>query len=241
MNRGAAATALAALLAPACLAAPAAPLPPRRPPELTAPRIGPALSGAAEQPPTAEETEACLERLKALGATFQMVAAPQEHPACRVDMPVILKRLAIRYGGAVEPLEFPARPLVDCRLAEQLALWLAGAVAPILANGYSARVTAVTTGPGYVCRNRNNAATGKISAHALGLALDISGFRLADGRTLPAAVEREATADALTSLRVAACGWFTTVLGPGSDPEHADHLHVDIVKRNGGGRYRICE
>ena len=42
-------------------------------------------------------------------------------------------------------------------------------------------------------------------------------------------------------IRVAACGWFTTVLGPGSDAAHAEHLHVDILQHGSSDRYRICQ
>jgi len=40
-------------------------------------------------------------------------------------------------------------------------------------------------------------------------------------------------------LRKSACARFTTVLGPGSDGSHEDHIHVDLLERRGG--YRICE
>jgi hypothetical protein len=40
-------------------------------------------------------------------------------------------------------------------------------------------------------------------------------------------------------LRKSACAQFTTVLGPGSDGSHEDHIHVDLLERRGG--YRICE
>jgi hypothetical protein len=155
-------------------------------------------------------------------------------------MPIRLKRFVLR-GDAATPIEFPARPLVDCRLAEPLALSLEGAAGPILTAGFSSRLTAVRTGPGYECRNRNRGAAGKISAHAVGLALDISGFELADGRTIPAASPKDEPASALNSLRRAACDWFTTVLRPGSDPMHEDHLHADIGLHRASGRYRICE
>jgi hypothetical protein len=42
----------------------------------------------------------------------------------------------------------------------------------------------VQTGPGFECRNRNRAAAGKLSAHAEGLAIDISVFELANGTLL---------------------------------------------------------
>jgi uncharacterized protein len=47
-----------------------------------------------------------------------------------------------------------------------------------------------------------------------------------------------ATVDA---IRVAACGWFTTMLGPGSDAAHGDHMHVDILQHGSSDRYRICQ
>jgi hypothetical protein len=186
--------------------------------------------------------DGCLPRAPRVARVdFETVAAPTtENLACTVAIPIRLKRIGPRRGDGTA-IEFPARPLVDCRLAEPLALWLAGAVGPILAAGFSSRLTAVRTGAGYECRNRNRAAAGKISAHAVGLALDISGFELADGRTVPAVSPKDAPESALNSLRTAACGWFTTVLGPGSDPMHEDHLHVDIEPHGASGRYRICE
>ena len=65
--------------------------------------------------------------------------------------------------------------------------------------------------------------------------------KLADGRSVPAATPKEEPGSALNSMRTAACGWFMTVLGPGSDPVHEDHLHVDVEPHGASGRYRICD
>ena len=101
---------------------------------------------------------------------------------------------------------------------------------------------AVRTGPGFECRNRNRAAAGKLSAHAEGLAIDIAGFEFANGSTLRIKPEAGVAPDpALAALRTAGCGWFTTILGPGSDEAHHDHLHVDIQQHGSSGRYRICQ
>jgi hypothetical protein len=40
-------------------------------------------------------------------------------------------------------------------------------------------------------------------------------------------------------LRDAACRRFNTVLGPGSDAYHANHIHVDLAERAHG--YRMCQ
>jgi hypothetical protein len=42
-------------------------------------------------------------------------------------------------------------------------------------------------------------------------------------------------------MRRAACGWFTTVLGPGADAAHAEHFHFDIARHGNSDFYRICE
>ncbi|WP_099514887.1 extensin family protein [Microvirga ossetica] len=42
-------------------------------------------------------------------------------------------------------------------------------------------------------------------------------------------------------MRTAACGWFTPILGSGSDPAHADHLHLDVQQHRSSDRYRICQ
>src|SRR5262249_27247132 len=41
------------------------------------------------------------------------------------------------------------------------------------------------------------------------------------------------------TMKAAVCNRFTTVLGPGSDGYHEDHIHVDLAERHGG--YRLCQ
>ena len=40
-------------------------------------------------------------------------------------------------------------------------------------------------------------------------------------------------------MRSLACARFTTVLGPGSDSYHSNHIHLDLIERSRG--YRICQ
>jgi hypothetical protein len=87
----------------------------------------------------------------------------------------------------------------------------------------------------YVCRTRNG--TSELSEHAYGRAIDIGAFITAAGDTITvkAADGKDKKHDAyLAAIRTAACGPFTTVLGPGSDPDHALHLHFDLAPRKGG-------
>jgi hypothetical protein len=46
----------------------------------------------------------------------------------------------------------------------------------------------------------------------------------------------------LDVIRKPACGWFTTVLGPGSpDNLHESHLHVDMQQHGSGESYTLCQ
>jgi hypothetical protein len=156
-------------------------------------------------------------------------------------MPIRIKHVTGLHGlGSGIP--FPNQPLIDCRSVEPLARWLREVVAPIFAATFSSPLTAVRTGLGYECRNRNQEETGKISAHAIGLALDIFGFELANGKIVSVGSKNNPVSEAaLRTIRIAGCGWFTTILGPGSDAAHANHLHVDVLQHGSDSRYRICE
>lgn len=81
-----------------------------------------------------------------------------------------------------------------------------------------------------------------MSAHGRGLAIDIAWFDFEGGRRESVSVPGDATiARYVQTLRRAACGWFTTVLGPGSDAAHADHLHLDLERRGRNGDSRLCQ
>jgi hypothetical protein len=82
----------------------------------------------------------------------------------------------------------------------------------------------------------------RISEHAFGNALDISAFVLADGRKVSVKDGWRGTPEEqgfLRDIQAAACDTFTTVLAPGSNAFHYDHIHVDLMRRSSGRR--ICE
>ena len=227
-----------------------APLPPGRPAELgrggrtpavTPPPPTPAPVIAPLTPPDGDG--GCLDVLRASGVGFEPASQPTAaDPACAVANPVRL----LSAPDAADPRRavlLPDRPVVACRFAGPFTQWLSRIAAPVLRASRGQDLKAVRTGPGFECRSRNHQAGAKMSAHALGLALDVAGFDFADGRTLgvkPGGADKAAE-DAFASIRTAACGWFLTVLGPGSDPFHTDHLHLDIQQHGSSDRYRICQ
>ena len=216
------------------------PLPRPRPAEAPSHLAPYAPAEQAKPAPTIDQ--ACLDRLRAAGIEFEVVTLPPvANPGCVIETPVRLKAIKLppRWRTSIG---LPEEPTLSCQFGERFGHWLRDLVAPLIAGELAVELKSVHTGPGYECRNRNRAETGKISAHASGLAADIASFELANGRTLaikPNGDEHlRATVDA---IRVAACGWFTTVLGPGSDAAHADHMHVDILQHGSSDRYRICQ
>jgi len=190
----------------------------------------------------ARDDEACLARLRAAGVRFDSATMPvAAKAACTIEVPVRLKSITVR-ARAVTEVHLPEEPVVSCQFAERVTAWLGHLVAPLIAGRMSVDLRAVRTGPGYECRNRNGAANGKLSAHAVGKAIDISGFELSSGKFIPIKPDGdEAMRNVVDSVRTAACGWFTTVLGPGSDAAHTDHLHVDMALHGTSDRYRICQ
>jgi hypothetical protein len=91
----------------------------------------------------------------------------------------------------------------------------------------------------YSCRGMNGNPNAHISEHAFGNALDIASFTLADGRKVTVqkgwhgAPEEQGF---LRDVQGAACDRFTTVLAPGSNRFHYNHIHVDLMRRRGGRR-----
>ncbi|MDB5511590.1 MAG: extensin family protein [Enterovirga sp.] len=162
---------------------------------------------------------------------------------CAVETPVRLKSVADPYEAG-RSIALPDEPVVACRYAAAFAPWLGRVAAPVAKAGRGSALVAVRTGPGFQCRGRNRQAGEKLSAHGEGLALDIAGLVFADGRTMTVVqglAPEGGGHPAFEAIRTAACGWFTTVLGPGSDAFHTDHLHLDIQRHGASDRYRICQ
>jgi hypothetical protein len=81
--------------------------------------------------------------------------------------------------------------------------------------------------------------TSSMSEHAFGDALDIAGFTLANGRKITVKDGWHGTPEEqgfLHDVQLYACETFTTVLAPGYNVYHYDHMHVDLMRRSSGNR-----
>jgi hypothetical protein len=104
------------------------------------------------------------------------------------------------------------------------------------------RVVEIKQISAYSCRGMNGNASAHISEHAFGNALDIAAFTLADGRRITVKEGWHGLPEEqgfLRDVQGAACRTFNTVLAPGSNVYHYDHIHVDLMRR--ARRPVICE
>ncbi len=118
--------------------------------------------------------------------------------------------------------------------------WLNNTVQPAAARDFGARVVGIDVAASYACRPRNSVRGARLSEHGFGNAIDISAFTLADGRKVTVENGWSGARDErafLRTVRSEACGEFRTVLGPGSDAEHHNHLHLDIARRKNDSTY----
>ena len=206
-----------------------------------APEKAPEPAPEPKTPPPTVVTEdeagfkACTAALKDLGATFEQPARIDDGNGCGIDRPITLTRLSPTV--ALEPAG-----TFRCETALQLARMTRDMIAPAAKLGLSDKgaLKTVNQASGYICRNRNSAENGKISEHARGNAVDIAALTFERG-TVPMVIAKQDdgtfAAAFQRSLNAMACLYFTTVLSPGSDAAHQDHLHLDVIKRNSGFRY----
>jgi hypothetical protein len=157
----------------------------------------------------------------------QVVPRVDGRGACGIRRPVQVHSV---HGVALSP-----QPTLTCETAGALSTWVEGAAKPEVARtGQS--LAGLDVAASYACRNRNRARRGELSEHASGRAIDISGFRMADGTSVSVAEDWSGSAhsEMLKRIHAAGCGPFGTTLGPGSDGYHEDHLHYDVARHDNG-------
>jgi hypothetical protein len=203
------------------------PLPRPRPPELEP-------SASVPVPEPSQEPSACRLRLTsdiAIAPSLPPITGPGE---CEAPDVVRLEAVMLpdHSSVAVAP---PA--ILRCPMAEAVASWVREDAAQRVGEMGSS-LKGIETLASFDCRGRNNIPGAKLSEHGRANALDIHALRLADGKRL-VLTDPQVDKELREGLRQSACARFTTVLGPGSDGFHEEHVHVDLAERRGG--YRICQ
>ncbi|MBX8485394.1 extensin family protein [Pseudomonas cichorii] len=127
--------------------------------------------------------------------------------------------------------------LASCPLAVAYALFDIHTLQPAAQTVFGQRVARIDHLGSFACRNIYNRANSRLSQHATANALDIAGFRLADGQRINLLKDWNDEGEKgrfLRLVRDGACKNFSTVLGPEYNAAHRDHFHVDV------GLWQVC-
>ena len=203
--------------------------------------VVPALAAPPAEP-------ACIAELAKVARMESATSPETDDEGCVIPTPVKVEAFTYRD----REVKLSGAPVLHCPFALAFARWTRDVAAPLAEGELDRKLVELGTGNGFQCRRRNRAKTGKLSEHAFGNAIDIVTFRF-DGEGDEARFDVQPYEDMsaeevgyLDAVRKSACGYFTTILGPGSNAAHADHLHFDLGRQYKDGEkrdnpYRICD
>lgn len=171
----------------------------------------------------------CLSALDRAKITYTVLPHQPEVDGCGIDNGVRVSRLGPKFSSAID---------ATCALTAALSWWAESADKHAVATmgAHIARIDHVGT---YACRNvvGSPRLAGSRSQHATANAIDVSGFRLSNGKRVSVLRDwGKPTPEGrfLALVRADACRFFNGVLSPDYNKAHADHFHLDL------GFWRMC-
>jgi hypothetical protein len=218
------------------------------------PKSRPAEAPATErdQPAVGKQAPAATDR-----AVEQAAPALPQPSACRLalsDAIAIAPSIPDIHGAGgcggedlvrLEAVVLPDKRLVSvtpaailrCAMASAVADWVRTDIAT-LAVSLGSVISDLDNFDSFECRGRNRVAGARLSEHGRANALDVRALKLADGRSI-SLTDRTVSRELRESVLHSVCARFSTVLGPGSDWYHEDHIHLDLAERHNS--YKICQ
>ena len=144
-------------------------------------------------------------------------------------------RDAVRLS-AVGAVRLSSSATLRCPLTASMLLFERQVLQPQARLAFDSPVRLIEHAGSYVCRNIYHRDQAPLSAHARAEAIDLTGFRLADGRRI--SVERD-WSDArkgpfLHTLQNQGCRYFGALFGPDYNAAHRTHFHAQ------GGGFGYC-
>lgn len=166
------------------------------------------------------DTALCMAAMTRTGATLTAIPDIAASPRCGIEGAVTLAGLS---SARLDPLN------TRCALALELYLWERDSVRPAVREVFGTELAVLEHFGSYSCRRI--AGSRRWSHHARAEAIDIAGFRFADGRHVTLLRGWNGTAKErafLRRVRDGACQRFGGVLSPDFNAAHADHFHFDF-------------
>jgi hypothetical protein len=203
------------------------------------PRPRPAELGHVEAPnepgfKAATAPSACQLRLTPDRAGFRPLGEISGPGECGGPDIVSLERIVARNRV---PIAISPPATLRCETAEVIVTWVRDELVARVAT-LGSELASIENLDSFECRGQNRIRGAKLSEHGRANALDIRALRLKNGQ-LVQPTDVAVSRDFRLAMKTSACARFTTVLGPGSDGYHEDHIHVDLAERHSG--YRICQ
>lgn len=180
----------------------------------------------------AETPDQCRTLLQMAGAMDQPVPPLAAGPDCGFSDGMLIAQ------GGRDMRYLPRQPVTSCPVAAALILLERQVIDPGARRHLGSEVAAVEHAGSYNCRRINGRSEGRFSEHATANALDITAFRLSDGRRISVRDDWQGSgpeARFLAEVRDGACMLFATTLSPDYNQAHSDHLHLDQARRGRWG------
>ena len=190
----------------------------------------------------AQAEKICLAQKRVVPSAYVQLANAIDGPGiCGLDAPFKVTALA------EATVALNSTQTLGCPMTAALDDWLRDVVQPLALARFGQPVTQMDSMGAYACRPIDGQRGNRLSEHSFGNAVDVSTFHFADGRSL-SFVKGWTRGDAqekafLREVQAGACTLFTTVLAPGSDAFHYNHLHLDLAMhgQTSTGPRRICK
>jgi hypothetical protein len=189
---------------------------------------------AEAAPPPEKQLSACR-----LGLTEEIAIAPsipdiRGPGACGGEDLVRLEAIVLP-----DKRKVPVKPaaILRCTMASAIADWVRKDMVP-LATSLGSTISDLDNFDSFECRGRNRIVGAMLSEHGKANALDVRAIKLTNGQSI-GLTDRTLSRDVRERVLHSVCSRFSTVLGPGSDWYHEDHIHLDLAQRRND--YRICQ
>jgi hypothetical protein len=127
--------------------------------------------------------------------------------------------------------------ILRCTMASAVADWIRTDMTG-LASSLGTVLSDLDNFDSFECRGRNRVAGAQLSEHARANALDVRSLKFANGQSITL-TDRTVARELRETVLHTVCARFSTVLGPGSDWYHEDHIHLDLMARR--NNYKICQ
>lgn len=189
---------------------------------------------AEAAPPPEKQFSACRIALTEEIAVAPSIPDIHGPGACGGDDLVRLEAIVLpdKRKVAVKPAA-----ILRCTMASAVANWVRTDMVQLAAS-LGSTITDLDNFDSFECRGRNRIAGAMLSEHGKANALDVRSLKLANGQSI-GLTDRTLSREVRERVLHSVCSRFSTVLGPGSDWYHEDHIHLDLAQRRND--YRICQ